>query len=253
MFKHAIVKTPCPAMINGITEAQLGPPNYELALHQHQNYIKALQLSGLKVTILPAEEAFPDSCFVEDPAVMTKHCSIITNPGANSRKGEIVAIEQAVTSFNLSVHHIKPPGTLDGGDVMMVDDHFYIGLSARTNRAGATQLIDILESYGMSGSTIDMTDMLHLKTGLSYLENNILVAGGEFIKHPAFTDFDILPVEPDESYAANCIWVNDKVIIPAGFPKTKAMIENTGFEIIAVDVSEFQKIDGGLSCMSLRF
>ena len=253
MFKHAIVKTPCQAMINGISDAKLGLPDYQLALQQHQNYIQALEQCGLEVTVLPADEAFPDSCFVEDPAILTASCAIITNPGAASRTGETRAIEKAVAEFYPQLHHIKAPGSLDGGDVMMVGTHFYIGLSARTNQQGADQLIEVLEAHNMSGSCVALSDMLHLKTGLSYLENNHLVACGEFLNKATFQKFDVLPVDSNESYAANCIWVNDTVIIPDGFPKTQKMIENAGFKVLPVDVSEFQKLDGGLSCLSLRF
>ena len=253
MFKHAIVKTPCQAMIDGISSANLGQPNYELALEQHKNYIKALQQCGLEVMVLPADDAFPDSCFVEDPAILTKHCAIITNPGAASRKGETTAIAEAIKGFYPNLQHIKSPGTLDGGDVMMVGDHFYIGLSARTNQAGANQLIAILEAHGMSGSMVAMAEMLHLKTGLSYLENNDLVACGEFLTKPEFQSFDILAIDSAESYAANCIWVNGQVIVPKGFAGSQTMLENAGFQVIPVDVSEFQKLDGGLSCLSLRF
>ncbi|TDR23591.1 dimethylarginine dimethylaminohydrolase family protein [Marinicella litoralis] len=253
MFKHAIVKTPCHAMINGITEAQLGAPHYALALQQHQNYIQALKQCGVAVTVLPADENFPDSCFVEDPAILTKACAIITNPGASSRKGETDAIEKAVKAFYPKVERIQPPGTLDGGDVMMVNNHFFIGLSDRSNSNGANQLIAILESHGMSGSCVAMSEMLHLKTGLSYLENNHLVASGAFLQHAAFEKFNVLAVDPDESYAANCIWVNGTVIMPAGFAKTQKKLRQAGFDVLPVDVSEFQKLDGGLSCLSLRF
>lgn len=253
MFKNAIVKTPCQAMINGISEAELGPPDYKLALKQHLNYIEALQQCGVEVTVLAADEAFPDSCFVEDPAILTQQFALITSPGAPSRKAETIAIKQALSKFYAKFEYIKSPGTLDGGDVMMVADHFYIGLSERTNQAGADQLIAILETHGMSGSCIVMSEMLHLKTGLSYLENNHLVACGEFVHKPVFKSFNLLAVAATESYAANCIWVNGTVIVPAGFPNSKSMIENAGFKVLTVDVSEFQKLDGGLSCLSLRF
>lgn len=252
-FKNAIVKTPCQNMTKGISEAGLGIPDYHLAIQQHKNYISALQQCGVEVTVLPADEAFPDSCFVEDPALLTSKCAIITNPGASSRNAETITIEQAIEGINFETEHIVSPGTLDGGDVMMVGDHFYIGLSDRTNQTGADQLIVLLQKYGMSGETVVMSDMLHLKTGLSYLENNCLVACGEFIENPTFDSFYKLPVDEDEAYAANCIWVNDKVIVPMGFPKTQAMIEQAGYTTLVVDVSEYQKLDGGLSCLSLRF
>ncbi|MCX7553111.1 arginine deiminase family protein [Marinicella sp. S1101] len=253
MFKHAIVKTPGKSMLNGLSTAGLGPPDYHLALEQHQNYIKALQKCGLAVTILPPDEAYPDACFVEDAAVLTANCAIITRPGAASRRGEVAAIEQAVAEFYPQLEYIQAPGTLDGGDVMMVGKHFYIGLSERTNAAGATQLFSILQAHGMDGSTVALDHLLHLKTGVSYIENNHLVVGDEMNDKPEFAAFKRITVTADEAYAANCIWVNDRVIIPAGFPRSQAALVAAGYEVIAVDVSEFEKLDGGLSCLSLRF
>jgi len=135
----------------------------------------------------------------------------------------------------------------------MTGSHFFIGISERTNETGALQLIAILEKYGMSGSVVKLETMLHLKTGVVYLENNNLLATGEFLNHPAFQNFNIWPVEPEEAYAANCIWVNGMVIVPEGYARTRQMIETAGYDTIAVDVSEFRKLDGGLSCLSLRF
>ncbi|MFC3195270.1 dimethylarginine dimethylaminohydrolase family protein [Marinicella sediminis] len=253
MFSQAIVKQPSESLINGITEANLGLPDIQLAREQHKQYIKALELCGLSVTVLSADETYPDGCFVEDPAIITPAGAIITRPGAASRTGECEAISQALKEVPLQTTDIHAPGTLDGGDVMMVDSHYYIGLSERTNPAGANQLIQILESWGLSGSTIQMKDMLHLKTGVSYLENNTVLVCGEFLNEPAFQSFHRLAVAEEEAYAANCIWVNDRVIMPAGYPRTQAMIESAGYQVLSVDVSEFRKLDGGLSCLSLRF
>ena len=136
---------------------------------------------------------------------------------------------------------------------MMVGSHFYIGLSERTNQAGTDQVIAILNKYGMTGSVVPLEKVLHLKTGVVYLENNNLLAAGEFLEWAAFQKYNILKVDEAESYAANCIWVNGTVIVPAGYPKTRQIIENTGYPTIRVDVSEFRKLDGGLSCLSLRF
>jgi dimethylargininase len=135
----------------------------------------------------------------------------------------------------------------------MVGNHFYIGNSERTNREGADQLIRILEKQGMTGSVVPLKEMLHLKSGLSYLEENRLLISGEFINQPTFDGFQKIEVGPDESYAANSLWINSKVLVPAGFPKTLKKIEQAGYKTIVLDVSEFQKLDGGLSCLSLRF
>lgn len=253
MFTQALARQPCAAMIHGLTAARLGLPDHALAEQQHQAYIQALEACGLSVTVLPADEAYPDSCFVEDPALITPKGAVISRPGATSRIGESQLIRNALNGLVEPIMTIESPGTLDGGDVMMVDDHYYIGLSDRTNEAGAQQLISILHNWGLDGSTVTMNALLHLKTGVSYLDNNQLLATGDFIEHRAFAGFDILEVSEEEAYAANSLWINDRVLVPAGHPKTAAMIAAAGYEVLTVDMSEFQKLDGGLSCLSLRF
>lgn len=253
MFTKAIVRTPCMAMIDGLSSANLGKPDYQNALVQHADYIEALKECDLQVTVLPADENFPDSTFVEDVALMTPRCAILTRPGAPSRTLETVSMLDTIREFYAEVEAIEAPGNVEAGDIMMVGDHYYIGLSERTNLAGAEQLIGILESHGMSGSVVEMTEVLHLKTGLGYLENNHLLACGEFLSKPEFQRFNVLEVDPAEAYAANSVWINDTVLTPKGFPKTRSLIQATGYRVREVDVSEFQKLDGGLSCLSLRF
>jgi len=135
----------------------------------------------------------------------------------------------------------------------MVGNHFYIGLSERTNMEGANQLIEHLGKYGKTGEAVPLFEVLHLKTALAYLENNHLIVGGEFITHPTFEKFNKIEITEDEAYACNCIWMNDTIIVPEGYPKTQKAIEDKGFKIITVDTSEYRKLDGGLSCLSLRF
>jgi len=253
LFSKAIVRTPCKSLINGITTANLGLPDYNLALIQHQEYVEALRKCGLEVIILDADEDYPDSTFIEDTALLTPQCAVITNPGAPSRRGETIEIRKVISNYYSDIAEILEPGTLEAGDVKMVGDHYYIGLSQRTNEAGAMQLIDILESHGMTASAIKLEKVLHLKTGVSYLEKNNFVVAGEFITNPEFQKYNQLIVDDDESYAANCVWVNDYVLVAKGFPKAKKTIEMENYDIIEVNVSEFQKLDGGLSCLSLRF
>jgi len=253
MFKHAIVRTPCPEMIHGITSASLGKPDYALALIQHMEYIEALRSLGLEITVLEPDSRFPDSAFVEDVALCTAGLSVITNPGAVSRKGEEVGMERVLGSFYNTVEHIVAPGTLEAGDVMMAGRHFYIGISNRTNHEGADQLIHILEKYQMTGEKIELTQFLHLKSGLSYLKDNNLLVQKGLSDHPAFKKFRKIKVGADEGYAANSLWVNGTVLVPEGFPITRSNIEQAGYQTISLDVSEFEKLDGGLSCLSLRF
>lgn len=255
-FNNVIVRTPCKALVEGITSApELGRPDYQLALKQHASYIEALKKCGVNVTILDADERYPDSCFVEDPAVVTRMCAIVTNPGAPSRNGEKLEIIDALRKFfpEDKIEYIKDPGTLEGGDVMMVGDHFYVGRSARTNEEGIKQFITILEKYGLSGSEVTLEEVLHLKTGVNYLENNNMLVSGEFVDKPEFEKYNRIEIPVEESYAANCIWVNDTVIVPEGYPAVLAAVKGAGYDVLLVDTSEFRKLDGGLSCLSLRF
>ena len=253
MFKNAIVKSPCPNMVNGITSADLGTPDYDLACRQHDAYIRALETCGLSVTVLDREDAYPDSVFIEDTCLVTPYCAVITRPGAESRKGETLSVKQAMAAFDLPVEEITAPGTLDAGDVMMKGSHFYVGLSDRTNAEGFNQLASILSRYGMTASAVSLTSVLHLKTGISYLENDVFVAWGEFLDKGKFSEFTTLAVPDNEAYAANSVWINDRVLVPKGYEQTRAMIAAKGYETIELDVSEFRKLDGGLSCLSLRF
>jgi dimethylargininase len=237
----------------GISSAGLGKPGYENALTQHDAYIRALENCGISVTVLEAVEAFPDSVFVEDTAVLAEKCAILTRPGAPSRQGEETSIHEALTSFYKDIETITAPGSLEGGDVMRVAGHFYVGLSDRTNEDGAAQFARFLNKYGYTASNVPMKEFLHLKTGLAYLENNNLLVAGEFVQSPVFETFNPIVIDEAENYAANCIWVNGKVLVPLGYPKTKAAVEAAGYAVIEVDVSEFRKLDGGLSCLSLRF
>lgn len=256
MFKNAIVRTPCKKITEGITSnPQLGAPDYALALRQHEAYIAALRDAGVEVTVLPADEDYPDSCFVEDTAVLTKHCAIVTNPGAPSRKGEIESMRPVLGRFfpEDRIFSIEAPGTLEGGDVMMVGDTFFVGRSARTNAEGIRQFFDILSRFGLKGVEVPLEHVLHLKTGVNYLENNQMLVSGEFVDKPQFQQYQRHGIPEGEAYAANSLWMNGAVLVPAGYPQTEAVIRGLGYRTVPVDTSEFRKIDGGLSCLSLRF
>ncbi|HIU26188.1 MAG TPA: N(G),N(G)-dimethylarginine dimethylaminohydrolase [Candidatus Copromorpha excrementigallinarum] len=255
-FSHVIVRRPCRAMVEGITSGEYpGKPDYDLALKQHDDYIEALKKCQVDVTILPADERYPDSCFVEDPAVITKNCAIITNPGAPSRNGEKEEITGAVRKFfsDEDIERIEAPGTLEGGDVMMVGDHFYVGLSARTNEEGIRQFKEILEKHGMTCSQVPLEKVLHLKTGVNYLEDGNMLVSGEFVTKEEFQKYNLVEIPEEEAYAANCIWVNDTVIVPEGYPAVLEAVKKLGYRTLTVDTSEYRKLDGGLSCLSLRF
>jgi dimethylargininase len=240
-------------MIHGLSSSGLGLPDYETALRQHDAYAAALKRCGVETVVLDADEGAPDSVFIEDTAVLCEKVAIVARPGADSRRGEERQVTAVLAAYFPRLEAIAAPGTLDGGDVLRVGDHFFIGVSARTNEAGAGQLAAILRQNGYGAEQVALRHVLHLKTGINCLENSRLLAAGEFVLHPQFRRFQVIPVPDNEAYAANALWINGRVLVAAGFPVTRAAIERLGNETIAVDVSEFRKLDGGLSCLSLRF
>jgi dimethylargininase len=256
MFNHAIVRLPGSSYLQGLTSANLGKPDIEETMIQHAAYCAALEKCGLQVTILDAEPSFPDSTFVEDTAVLTMNCGILALPGAPGRRGEVARIKPAITQFFDTVHYIQAPGTLDGGDICQAGNHFFIGISERTNAAGAQQLASILGRYGHTSSFVDIRGidgLLHLKSGIAYLDDDLLVMVKGLKQLVDFDGYEIIYVDEDENYAANCVRVNNLVLVADGFPKIAEKLSMAGFRILPLQLSEFQKMDGGLSCLSLRF
>ena len=256
MFTHTIVRTPCPKVCEGITSApELGKPVYEKALEQHAKYVEALKACGVDVLVLPPMEEYPDSCFVEDVAVVNDKCALVTNPGADTRKGETAGIVAAIKKFYTEdrIGYIRAPGTLEGGDVMKCGDTYYVGLSARTNAEGFRQFAAFMGKFGFKSLGVTLNLVLHLKTGINYLENNKMLVSGEFINKPEFAEYEKIIIPEEEAYAANCIWMNGTVIVPEGYGEVLKAVKDAGYPVLTVDTSEFRKIDGGLSCLSLRF
>jgi len=179
--------------------------------------------------------------------------AVITNLVAQSRKGEEIAISEKLKTFYNKIESIRKPGTLEGGDIMKVEEHYYIGLSNRTNNEGANQLMKILKRYGYSSSTVPLKKVIHLKTGISYLGDSILLVSGEFKDHSDFREYNLIEVQESEAYAANSLRINEFVLIPKGYTNLKKQILNYNFKVIELEMSEFEKMDGGLSCLSLRF
>jgi dimethylargininase len=256
MLKHAIVRPPAANFADGLTSVDLGKPDFKKAQQQHAHYCEALQQCGLELTRLEADAAFPDSTFVEDTAVLTPDSAILTRPGARSREGEVVGTERALRHVYTRFRTITAPGTVDGGDVCEADGHYFIGLSDRTNEQGARQLADFLGEEGFTSMFVDIRGIhgiLHLKSGISYLGDNRLVLIDAFVGNAAFNGYEIVVVEPEENYAANFLRINDRVILSSGHPQFEATVRKFGYPLIALDMSEFQKMDGALSCLSLRF
>jgi dimethylargininase len=251
-FNYAITRRPGSNFDRGLTTATLGRPDYELILKQHRAYVDILRSLGLRVIELDPQPDYPDAHFVEDTAVVTPQAAIITNPGATSRQGEEESIAEVLAQYR-KIEQIQAPGTLDGGDVLMIGNHFFIGVSARTNIAGARQLGRILEKHGNSWTTIQVGASLHFKSCVNYVGKNKILVTEDFAAHEALDGYDRVIVDKNEKYAANTLWINDVLIMPMGFPDTKSKLETLGLKIIELDVSEVRKMDGGLTCLSLRF
>ena len=192
MFNQAIVRKPCKNFQFGISTSNLGKPDYRRALLQHSKYVETLLKCNLSVIELNEDNRFPDSTFVEDTAIVDKEFAVITNLGVKSRQGEENEIRENLKAFYENIESIKTPGTLEGGDVMKVEDHYYIGISDRTNTEGANQLKKILKNYGYSSSMVLLKNVLHLKTGVAYLGDSILLVSGEFKEHPDFKEYNTI-------------------------------------------------------------
>ena len=252
MFSYAICRLPGPDFADGLTTSGLGKPDYKRICQQHLAYVNALRSLGLEVTVLQPLPGYPDAYFVEDVAVVTADVGVITAPGAEARKGEAEHIVAALANYR-PIARIETPGTLDGGDVMMVEKHCYIGLSERTNWEGAAQLGQILQGFGYEWTAVSLAGGLHLKSDVNYIGRNTLLLTEPMFDLQVFTGYDKIMVDEEEAYAANTLLVNGRLLTPQGFPRTKAKLVAAGYEIRELACSELQKMDGGLSCMSLRF
>lgn len=256
-FTRAIVRLPGENFALGLTMSQApAAPHLRRALEQHAAYCCALQACGVEVVTMPADENYPDGTFVEDTFVIAEGVAIATRPGAKTRMGEVKSVAEVLRRFRPELEQIAAPGTVDGGDICQVDEHFLIGLSARTNEAGATQLAGILARHGYSSSMIDIRrhpSLLHLKSGIAYLgERSFLIAPG-FPPTEALAGCDTIEVAAAETYAANAVRVNDELFIAAGFPELSGILDKRHYRVRSLEMSEFAKMDGGLSCLSLRF
>lgn len=252
MYSKAIVRKPGENFSEGLTTVNLGTPDFSIVQRQHSAYIKILSDLGLHVEVLDPVLEHPDAHFVEDVAVIFSEAAIVTNPGAEARKGEVDFIKPVLKKYK-DLKQINPPGTLDGGDVLQIGKQFFVGISARTNKDGAQQFREITKTFGYSVQFIEVGDGLHLKSSVNYVGNETVLITSDLKDHDAFKALQKIIIDDDEAYAANSLWINNNVLTPAGFPKTRACLESLNLNIIELHMSEVQKMDGGLTCLSLRF
>ena len=251
-FTHAIVRRPGPDLVDGLTAGDPGRVDPARAVAQHDAYVAALQQLGLTVEILPPLAGHPDACFVEDTAVVVPGGAVVTHPGAPQRRGETSTVA-AVLAHHRDADIMTGPATLDGGDVLMVGDIGWIGLSGRTNTEGAALLTAVLSRLGIAMTTVPVAAGLHLKSSVNWVGGRTLLTTAEFADHPAFADWDRLVVPADEVYACNTLRINGTLLTPAGFPATRTLLGRFECPVVELDTDEFRKVDGGLTCLSLRF
>lgn len=247
---RALVKTPSPNFASGLTSQSEGAPDLALALAQHRAYQEALEKIGLEVILLPPDQ-LPDSCFVEDMAVVAEPLVLATRSGPRGPEQPPVleALHQALPEHRRGA--IQAPATLEGGDVLRMGRHYLVGLTERTNQAGVEQFRACLEPFGYSVAGVDVSGLLHLKTGVSRLDERTVLALPPLTETFASLGYEVVPVDPRDWHAANAVALGRKVLLPAGYPRVVQALAERGFEALAVDLSEFRKQDGGASCLSI--
>jgi len=252
-FNRAIVRTPLDNLGDGLTTQALGKPNFQRAIGQYQAYLDALQACGLQLTCLPGDPTYPDGHFVEDTAILYGDLAVMTQPGAPERLGEIEAIAETLEHKNPI--YLSGDARLDGGDVLFCADRVLIGLGRRTNRAGAEQLRAALQGYdaALKVEFVPFSGMLHLKSGLTELAPGVLIRSPELDTDCLF-DFAETHVMPlAESYGTNVLPINEAILIIAGYPTVADLAARYYQRIYPLDMTEFQKMDGSLTCLSLRY
>ena len=252
MYTRAILRSPGPDAAEGLTTADLGRPDPDRLVGQHAAYGQTLAGLGLELEILPPLAGHPDAYFVEDAALVFPETGVVTRPGAPARRGEEAAMAP-VLARHRHLARIEAPGTLDGGDVLVIGKAVFIGLSGRTNPEGATQLRRILEPFGYRCRTVAVGEGLHFKSSVTWVGGNTLLMTEAFCDRPEFEGFERIQVLPGEEYAANTLWINGTLLTPMGFPDTLAKLQALGLPVVEIDTSEARKMDGGLTCMSVRF
>jgi dimethylargininase len=228
------------------------PIDVAKAIQQHRAYEACLTELGVNVTSLPADPNFPDGVFVEDPAIVLDEVAIVTRPGAESRRGETESIAQALMQFR-ELRYIREPATLEGGDVIYVSDLLYVGVSRRTNREGIAQLTELVKPFGYRVQPVKVYGCLHLKSGACWAGGNVILANHHWIEEYQFRGWKIINVPDDEPSAADVLPIGDTLLVPASFTHTRQILEAEGIKVRPIDVSELQKAEAGVTCMSLLF
>jgi dimethylargininase len=248
---RALIRRPGPRLAEGIvTHLQRSAVDFDLAVKQWENYVLALQANGWETIEVPPANDCPDAVFVEDTMVVFRNVAVIARPGADQRRAETVDAERVVESLGYSINRIRSPGTLDGGDVLKVGDIVYVGRGGRTNADGIRQLTEILTPVGATVVPVGVTKVLHLKSAVTALPDGSIIGYPPLVEDPAFfAHFRSVPEEP----GAHVVLLGDnRLLMAAGCPQTAALFSDLGYEPVVVDISEYEKLEGCITCMSVR-
>lgn len=249
----AITRAVSPALANcELSFIERAPIDLEKAREQHRAYERLLENLGARVLSLPAEPTLPDSMFVEDPAIVLDELAVIFPLGSASRRPEAGSLERALSPFR-KVEHVQLPATIEGGDILCVGRKLFVGLTRRTNAEGIRALSRIVAPYGYEVSAVPVSGCLHLKSAVTQLGSNTLLANRHWFDEAPFGGYEFVDVDPGEPHAANALALAGAVVLPASFPKTRAALESRGLHVTPLDISELQKAEAGLTCSSLLF
>jgi dimethylargininase len=249
----AITRAVSPAIIHcELSFIDRKPIDLAKAREQHHAYEKLLEKLGATVISLPAEPELPDSMFVEDPAIVLEELAVIFPLGTETRRREAPSLAQALSRFR-KLEYVTLPGTLEGGDVLRIGRKLFVGLTKRSNAEGIRQLAAILAPHNYEVLAVAVTGCLHLKSAVTYLGRNALLANQPWFDTTVFVGYDWLDVDPAEPHAANALAFGGTIIFPSSFPRTRARIEARSFHVTSLDISELQKAESGLTCSSLLF
>ncbi|MEL0436979.1 dimethylarginine dimethylaminohydrolase family protein [Phycobacter sp. K97] len=253
-FTRAITRRPGQSVINGLRAKDIGTPDLESMLEAHAAYVAALKSTGAKVIELEPLEAFPDALFVEDTALCLPEGAVLMRPGAPSRRGEVAEMAPALRHCYDDLRELTGPGHVEGGDILVTAREILVGRSDRTDAAGVAELSEIVSDWGYAvREVITPPGVLHFKTDCSLLDAETILSTARLDASGCFEGYRVLHVPKGEEAAANAIRFNDLVIMAAGFPRTAEMLDRAGFQVMEIDNRDCAKLDGGMSCLSLRF
>ncbi|WP_281857202.1 dimethylarginine dimethylaminohydrolase family protein [Litoreibacter halocynthiae] len=253
-FSHAICRKPSRSIVDGLRAVDTGAPDLKVFERHHQDYVAVLRETGAEVTVLDALDDFPDSVFVEDAALCLQEGAVIMRPGAPSRLGEAAAMAPHLDQLYGEVLRIEGDGFIEGGDILTTEREILIGLSARTDNAGVAEFSRLVDRWGYTVRVVDTPpDVLHFKTDCSLLDEDTILSTKRLDASGCFDGYKVIHTADGEEACANTIRFNNLVVMPAGFARTRDLLVQAGYDVREVGNSEAAKLDGGMSCLSLRF